>query len=64
MIERLEPVVYTQQASVAYELKEEGRDFSSILFKNHPITFMCSHREKYPSNDKQVVVVQTNEEFT
>lgn len=52
------------QASVAYELKKEAKEFSSILFKNHPITFMCNHREKYPSNDKQVVVLQTNEELT
>ena len=43
LVEKLESVQYTQQVSVAYELTKDARDFSSILFKNHPITFFCSH---------------------
>jgi predicted NAD/FAD-dependent oxidoreductase len=38
--------------------------FSCVLFKDHPVTFMCSHREKYSRAEPSAVTIQMDEQFS
>lgn len=36
----------------------------SILLKDHDLTFISFHQYKYPTNDRNIAVIQTSEKFT
>lgn len=68
LLSELDKIKYTQQLSAIFEIDQSQLKSSeapySILFKNHDLTFICFHQQKYPNNEKNIAVIQTSEKFT
>lgn len=68
LLSELDKIKYTQQISAVFEL-DQGQLKStetpySILLKNHDLTFICFHQQKYPNNERNIAVIQTSEKLT